>query len=82
MKNGLVRHSREQRAKTEKSVRNKLTADRSTTELRWIFLSSPLRSVNLARAIYGSKCFLVHKKMPLKNSGRQNHHYENLVAGA
>jgi hypothetical protein len=22
---------------TEKSVRNKLTADRSTTELRWIF---------------------------------------------
>jgi hypothetical protein len=33
---------------------NRLTADRSTTELRWIFLSR-LRSVNLACAICGGK---------------------------
>src|SRR5947207_6084922 len=40
---------------------NRLTADRSTTELRWIFFSR-LRSVYLACAICDGKCFLAVKK--------------------
>ena len=48
---------------------NRLTADRSTTELRWIFFSR-LRSVYLACAICDGKCFLAVKEMPPENSGR------------
>jgi hypothetical protein len=44
-----------------KIAENKLTADRSTTELRWIFFFSRLRSVNFARAICDGKCFLFTK---------------------
>jgi hypothetical protein len=55
---------------------NRLTADRSTTELRWIFLLRGLRSVNLARAIYNGKCFLAHKKIAAENSG----HHSRIVA--
>ena len=40
---------------------NRLTADRSTTELRWIFFSR-LRSVYLACAICDGKWFLAVKK--------------------
>ena len=40
---------------------NRLTADRSTTELRWIFFSR-LRSVYLACAVCDGKCFLAVKK--------------------
>src|SRR2546429_6116903 len=36
-----------------------LTADRSTTELRWIISSRGCRSVYLACAIYCGKCFFV-----------------------
>ena len=38
---------------------NRLTADRSTTELRWIISSRVCGSVYLACAIYCGKCFFV-----------------------
>src|SRR5213080_4351515 len=38
---------------------NRLTADRSTTELRWIISSRVCGSVYLACAIYWGKCFFV-----------------------
>jgi hypothetical protein len=62
---------------------NRLTADRSTTELRWIFFLRDYGASILRCAIFGGKSFLAHK-IAAETSGRAGNCslLKNLVAGA
>ena len=62
---------------------NRLTADRSTTELRWIFFLRDYGAWILRCAIFGGKSFLAHK-IAAETSGRAGNRslLKNLVAGA
>ena len=62
---------------------NRLTADRSTTELRWIFSLAVAGAYILPARPMAASVFFPHKKMLPGNSGRcGNPSYEDLVAGA
>ena len=59
---------------------NRLTADRSTTELRWIFLLA-VAECEFASPIPGGKCFL-KGKTAVENARRKIVRFGDLVAGA
>jgi hypothetical protein len=62
---------------------NRLTADRSTTELRWILFLRDYGAWILRCAIFGGKSFLAHK-IAAETGGRAGNRslLKNLVAGA
>jgi hypothetical protein len=63
---------------------NRLTADRSTTELRWIFFLRGYGAWILLCAIFGDKSFLAHKNCRRNPAAAQENRslLKKLVAGA
>jgi hypothetical protein len=61
MRNGLSRRCPRDHVELTKTIRNKLTADRSTTELRWIVLSLRLSEAYILPTLCqrASFCFAV-----------------------
>src|SRR5436189_1708034 len=60
---------------------NRLTADRSTTELRWIFSVAVGERISCLRDLW-RQVLLRAKNYRCEQRLLQQHHYRNLVAGA
>ena len=75
IKNTPAQHYFRARVEVAKNARNKLTADRSTTELRWIALDNAERTL-ASPFVQGKRRFSTKEKLLTQHS------FKKLVAGA